>query len=214
MTSVDPRPSPGKRQRNKAEKERRIVNAARELFETQGFAETTTAQISDKAAVGTGTLYLYFESKEELLIEVFQNDVGRVWDDAFDRLDRTTSLPDQILQAFGDVSGYHLRDPDLARTYFKEITFVSSGGTNPGSDFMRKYYDRLSAVLLNAQEIGQLRTDVPVAVLSRNLFAIWSHLMRRTFTTEVEVAQVHEDLTAAFSVALLGLSPPTSNRAT
>ena len=45
---------PGKRERNKAEKRRRIIEAAGRLFEEKGFEATTTAEISAAADVGTG----------------------------------------------------------------------------------------------------------------------------------------------------------------
>ncbi|MEL7156474.1 MAG: TetR/AcrR family transcriptional regulator [Actinomycetota bacterium] len=208
MTGTAARPSLGKRERNKADKYRRIVAAARDLFERQGFRDTTTAQISERAGVGTGTLYLYVSSKEELLLEVFRDEVGRAWDDAFDRVDRQRPLESQLLMLFGAVTDFHLLDPELARTYFKELSFLTVAGTT-ANDFMRKYHDRLTAVLVEAQHRGSLRPDVPVAVLSRNLFALWSHLMRRTFGGEIRPEQVHAELAASFSVALLGLQPPT-----
>ncbi|MDH3756175.1 MAG: TetR/AcrR family transcriptional regulator [Acidimicrobiia bacterium] len=198
---------PGKRERNKAEKQRRIIEAARELFETQGFAQTTTAQISARAGIGTGTLYLYVESKEALLVEVFHEDVGRAWHDALDHLDRSQSLLDQLLHAFGEVSDFHAHDPELARTYFRELMFLPEGPQSSTSDFMRKYYDRLSALLVEAQDNGELREDVPLAVLARNLFASWYHLMLRRYTNRITDEQVRSRLRDSFSVALLGLTP-------
>ena len=55
--------------------------AARQLFQTDGLAATTSA-IAQAAGVGEGTLYLYFASKEDLMIEVFRDDVRRIWNDA------------------------------------------------------------------------------------------------------------------------------------
>lgn len=199
--------SPGKREMNKADKQRRILAAAKALFETRGFEETTTAQISEKAGIGTGTLYLYFESKEELLVEVFRDDVGRAWHDALDHLDRSGTLLQQLVQAFGEVSDFHAQDPELARTYFKELMFLSSTNQSSTADFMRKYYDRLTALLIEAQDVGQLRHDVPVAILARNLFASWYHLMLRTYSDRAPSDDVRPKMEASFSVALLGLAP-------
>lgn len=206
MTNAETPLFAGKRERNKADKKRRILRAARELFEAQGFRETTTAQISEAAGVGTGTLYLYIESKEELLIEVFQEEVGRAWHDAFDRLDRSLSVESQLQELFGEVSDFHLRDPELARTYFKELIFLPSGDSTWADDFMQRFYDRLTALLLEAKDAGELRDDVPVTVLARNLFAIWSSLMRRALTKDAPNDDVRQWLSASFSVTLLGLT--------
>lgn len=199
-------PTVGKREQNKADKHRRIVAAARDLFDRQGFQATTTAEISAQAGVGTGTLYLYVDSKEELLLEVFREDVGRVWDAAFDRLDRSRPVLRQLLALFGEVTAYHLRDPELARIYFKELLFLGESGRT-ANDFMRKYRDRLTALLVDAQHEQMLRPDVAVAVMSHNLFAIWAHLMRRSFGGDIHPDDVQSELDSSFSVALLGLLP-------
>ena len=53
-----------------AEKRVRIISAARQLFTTQGFESTTMAEVALNAAVSVGTLYHYFESKRDLLVEL------------------------------------------------------------------------------------------------------------------------------------------------
>lgn len=47
-----------------------ILQAALELIAENGFHGTSTRMITEKAGVGTGTIYCYFTSKDELIIEV------------------------------------------------------------------------------------------------------------------------------------------------
>ena len=77
----------GRREQNKADKRRRIIAAATKLFEVNGFESTTTAAIAEAADIGAGTLYLYVNSKEDLLVAVFREEVGRAWDAAFAAVD-------------------------------------------------------------------------------------------------------------------------------
>lgn len=58
---------PGRREANKADKQRRIRQAARELFSARGYSSVTTQEVADLAQVGTGTLFRYAKSKGELL---------------------------------------------------------------------------------------------------------------------------------------------------
>lgn len=53
--------------RNKREA---IIAAARTLFAKQGYEETTIAEIARAAGVGVGTVYLYFENKRQILVEI------------------------------------------------------------------------------------------------------------------------------------------------
>jgi len=56
---------------NKAEKEYNLVRAATEVFRRQGFAAATMESIAAEAGVAKGTLYLYFDDKEDLFFAVF-----------------------------------------------------------------------------------------------------------------------------------------------
>lgn len=59
-----------RRERNKALKRARIVRAAREAFERDGYAHATVQDIADRAGVGAGTLFRYAATKAELLLMV------------------------------------------------------------------------------------------------------------------------------------------------
>ena len=63
----------GIKERRAKEKEYRkqtILEAAKGLFFKQGFAATTMNQIAETAELSKGTLYLYFQNKEELYISL------------------------------------------------------------------------------------------------------------------------------------------------
>ena len=51
-------------------KKERILVAARELFASKGYEDTTIAEIAGAAGVAVGTVYLYFGNKHEILVEV------------------------------------------------------------------------------------------------------------------------------------------------
>jgi AcrR family transcriptional regulator len=50
----------------------RILAAALQLFCENGFQNTSTANISKQAVVATGTLFLYFKSKDELINALYK----------------------------------------------------------------------------------------------------------------------------------------------
>ena len=63
-----------KRVGNKREK---IINAAAKFFGEKGYHNTTTSEIAEAAGVAAGTIYIYFTSKEELIVAVFEEFLGR-----------------------------------------------------------------------------------------------------------------------------------------
>jgi AcrR family transcriptional regulator len=54
------------------DKREQIMTAALELFVERGFYGTTVPEIADRAQVGAGTIYRYFESKEALVNELYR----------------------------------------------------------------------------------------------------------------------------------------------
>ncbi|MET8998717.1 helix-turn-helix domain-containing protein [Amycolatopsis sp. NPDC004169] len=59
--------SDGRRERKKAQTRTRIREAALDLFASQGYRETTIAQIAARADVATRTVTLHFPAKDDLL---------------------------------------------------------------------------------------------------------------------------------------------------
>jgi AcrR family transcriptional regulator len=62
-----PPPTPSLRDRKRARTRQAIVEAAVELFERDGYDDTTVADIAAAAEIGTRTFFSYFPSKEEVL---------------------------------------------------------------------------------------------------------------------------------------------------
>lgn len=58
------------RQRKKVARKERIQSAALSLFSEQGYLKTTISQIAREADLGTGTVYNYFKSKEEIIFSL------------------------------------------------------------------------------------------------------------------------------------------------
>ncbi len=55
------------------ERRMEILEAARFLFQTKGFENTSMQEIIDRLGIAKGTIYYYFKSKEELLEAVIDN---------------------------------------------------------------------------------------------------------------------------------------------
>src|SRR5436190_23845779 len=65
----------GRRARNKAATRRRIVAVALALFQSKGFDRTTTREIARKAGIAEGTVFNYFETKEDIAVHFFEMEV-------------------------------------------------------------------------------------------------------------------------------------------
>ena len=167
-------PPIGRRERNKQEKLDRILAAARDLFAAKGFAETTTQEIAEQADIGTGTLFLYAKTKEDLLIMVFKDEMIETSRTAFRKVSPATPLVDQLMQVFGAMVAYHNRDVPLARALIREITILS--GPERREDvrsLMRIIYSGIGDLIAGARDRERLRSDIDPMLAGESLFGIY-----------------------------------------
>jgi AcrR family transcriptional regulator len=96
----------GKRAENKEKTKQAILRAALELFASKGFYRTTTKAIAKKCGIAEGTLFNYFETKEDLALYFLEQELDGVieWYQTNRRLQRA-ALPEKlfaIIQRFLD----------------------------------------------------------------------------------------------------------------
>jgi AcrR family transcriptional regulator len=165
-------------ERNKRQKLARIKLAARRLFERKGFPATTMREIAANADIGHGTLFLYASSKEDILVMIFREQVGRAVDTAIATIPHRRPILDQILHVLGALTTHHERNVALARVFVKELPFVDD--TRHGiAEFMTNLLTHMADLIGGAQATGELAPDFPSMLLARNLFAIYFNQLPR-----------------------------------
>lgn len=79
-------PTP-KRERRKEARPRELLDAALALFVEKGFTATRAEEVAARAGVSKGTLFLYFQSKEDLFKAVIRENIGSLfpaWNEELD----------------------------------------------------------------------------------------------------------------------------------
>jgi TetR/AcrR family transcriptional regulator len=75
-----------KRERRKEARPGELVKAALDLFVEKGFAATRVDEVAARAGVSKGTLFLYFDSKEDLFKAVIRENIANLfpaWNEEF-----------------------------------------------------------------------------------------------------------------------------------
>src|SRR4051794_22644077 len=118
---------PGKRQLNKAEKLRRIKDAARGLFLSQGFDDATTRAIADRADVALGTLFTYASNKRDLLFLVGNDMLEEMARIAAEKIRPHLSVVRNLIDALRPLYAFFGTQPKLSRLILRELVFYDSG---------------------------------------------------------------------------------------
>ncbi len=202
---------PGRRERNKQEKRDRIIAAAKELFGRKGFADTTTQEIAEQADIGTGTLFLYAKSKEELLVMVFSDDMLEQVQNAFTHLPASGTLVDKLMHAFGSMIDYHNQDKDLSRALLKEVTILTTPG--PRKDLallMRTIFGGIGDILTEGQASGHIRKNIDTIFAAENLFGIYYLTLLNWMSGEISKQKLLSRLRIKLTMGVEGLSDPAA----
>lgn len=83
--------------------ERKILDAALEMFRTQGFEETTVRDIAAAAEVATGAAYYYYPSKDAIVLAFYQQSCAEMQPRIEDALAKSSKNLEDRLQALIDV---------------------------------------------------------------------------------------------------------------
>lgn len=179
-----------------------IVGAARDLFQTQGYAAVSMSQISARIGGSKGTLYSHFESKEQLFAAVvnehcqtFQvfldiNPAGLALDELLHQLGRgyiELMLSDEVL-AF----------QRLAASESARIPAIGKALYDAGR---RRGHERLSALFAKLASDGVLRGDDPARAASQFMdLCVGDLLARRLWALDdITPAEVRSNVDAAIA---------------
>jgi AcrR family transcriptional regulator len=196
----------GRRERNKLDKQRRIVAAARRLFRSLGYTNTTTQQVAKAAGIATGTLFLYVHSKEDLLVLVFKDEIS----EAIERLHRSipaeAPLLEQIEQFFAGFVAYHKRDLDIARALTEELTFLGNPARRRDmAELQLAILGKLAELVEAAQRRGEVRGDAVPIVAAQVLFAIFYQLLHAWLGGYIDEARFRTGMSRGFRLFAEGL---------
>ena len=166
------------------EKKLRIMQAAEQLFRTRRFHEITLDEIAKAADVGKGTIYLYFQDKENLIFEAavagFNEMCGMLRQDAGEG----AGFRDGLLRMVEMISRFFQSRRPLFRIILSEgeRAMEGAGGLRERWQQRRKTMtEAVAAVIARGAATGEVRDDVPADVLAEYLLG-----MLRTRSWELE----------------------------
>jgi len=150
----------GARKSQKEATRQRVLDAARDLFETRGYEETTVREIARQAEVSVGSVFTTFSSKGDILSQVMADRL----DALYAELDRVAphlrgSTPDRLRSLFAIHYAFETR---RTRLFLAHIAAAYNWTLSPAS---RPYgrNPRLRKVVQDCLADGVARGDVDPA---------------------------------------------------
>lgn len=144
----------------KPDKREAIINAAIKTFAQNGYYNTKISEIATEANIADGTIYLYFDNKEDLLAKVFEYMM-----DFFIKsgLDEVTKI-EKPTEKLNKIIEFHLKtlgqNKDLAVVFQIELRHNAKFMSQISKDSLRKYFEIIANVIVEGQKNGEFRKDI------------------------------------------------------
>ncbi len=158
-------------------KEQQIINAAMELFAQKGYFYTNVKEIADKANVGVGTVYIYFQNKDEILITLFKGFFSKVAERISQVLERDMNTLDKLKLALRVLIDRLSQNIDMARVFVVELDQSHQALSHLSPLIFKQFYRWISALVEEAQEQNLLREDININIMSISAFGIIQALL-------------------------------------
>ena len=153
-------------------KRERIIAAAAKLFGDKGYHDTTTAEIAESAGVAAGTIYIYFSSKEELLVAVFEEFLGRHIERLREGVNREKTPQEKLMRLLNLGLELMQNNPDSARIFLSQLRQSTKMITTVVKRSSRVYKDIIEEILTEGVRSGLCR-DVNVPAAASMLFGAY-----------------------------------------
>jgi len=159
----------------RSDKRERILLAAERIFARHGFFAARVSEIAKEAGVADGTIYLYFKSKDDLLISLFEQRMTEVNETL--RKAIAGVPPKEQLRAFIKAYLQLVHDePGAAEVLTIELRqsskFMKEYDNPQFVDFLRT----LGGILAAGQERGDYDATIPAHVAARMIFGMVDEL--------------------------------------
>lgn len=146
----------------KFEKYNLILDAAIKVFAKNGFYQSTVAQIAREAGVADGTIYLYFENKEDILYQFFANKTKQIFDQFQKVVEEGATAESKLRNLTKTHLGEFQGNIDMAIVFQAETRQVrqSEAIRTHVLDIARKYREVIGMIIEGGQSEGSMRKDL------------------------------------------------------
>ena len=152
------------------DKPQQIIDAAVRVFARNGFYNSRVSDIAREAGIASGTIYLYFRTKDEILVTLFREKMA-----AFvsalrteiarephpeAKIRRLVRLHFEVLEA----------SPDMAEVVQVELRQGQKFFRGASAHEISAYFELIGSILHEGVSGGVFRRDLPVKVATKMLF--------------------------------------------
>ena len=152
------------------DKREAILKAATEVFARRGYFQSQVADVARAAGVAAGTVYLYFRSKDDLLVSIFERTMKETLAEGEAALAEVADPRERLRR----IARLHLermgRDRDLAVVFQVELRQSTKFMERFSATFLQDYLKLIRESIADGQASGTFRPDISATTATKMFF--------------------------------------------
>ncbi len=165
-------------------KRERILRAAIDVFAQSGYFTAKVSEIARSAGVADGTIYLYFDGKEDLLVTIFREHT-RNYLQILEKVLTEARTPEERLRV---AMSHHLaalgRDRSLAVVYQVELRHSLKFMSLFSQEEVAEYLNILRGIIEQGQASGAFRKTTHPQLVAKAVFGILDEMVTSWILSE------------------------------
>ncbi len=161
-----------------SEKYHRIIDAATKIFAKKGFFQAKVSEIAKEARVADGTIYLYFEGKDAILISLFEEQMELV----LDNMRAQISKEEDAAKKIEKFALTHLKliekNRDMAEIIQVELRHSSKFMKEYKNEKFAEYLNIIDEIVREGQEKGIFKKEIIPSIAKRAFFGALDEMSR------------------------------------
>jgi TetR/AcrR family fatty acid metabolism transcriptional regulator len=142
------------------DKRRAILDAAITVFARQGFHSARVSDVAAEAGVAYGLVYHYFDSKDQMLNELFSERWALLLEASREMKASDATPRDKLAGIASFIVESYRHEPELMKVIIVEVTRAANSFGRTHLPEIRQAYDLITEIVADAQMAGEFRDDV------------------------------------------------------
>ncbi len=174
-----------------------ILEAARQVFEEQGYEKAKVTEIAERVDVVEGTVFHYFNSKRVLMLKVIERFYDQITGEVNEGIKGIKGTRNRLHY----IIRYHLNvlnsNAALCAVILRESRGVEMEFANETHQLNRSYTNCLIKVIKDGIEFGEIREDCSPTLVRNTVYGNLEHVLWNLLTERkpINVERISEQLT-------------------
>lgn len=160
-------------------KDKDIIEAAIKVFAEVGYHKAKISKIAEVAGVAAGSIYLYFEDKEDILLKIFDEIWNRLYLELLAIKNNETLSPFNKFDAMIDlIFDIYIEKPDLAMVFVNEQNHIQRNNEDKFTIYYEKFLKLGEEIIKEGIEKNEFSPNIDINILRHFIFGAIRSLLQ------------------------------------